>query len=314
MIQPYFRKNFVISVVVTCYKEGEQLRRAYASLEAQTDQDFEVIIVNDASPDAVTNQICCEIESKQRAKVVWRKKNGGPAVAKNHGVAAMTGDICVPLDGDDLLPPNSIASIRRGFNQFPHAGFVFGDYIYREVAANTETSVDCSVLCNHDHLLDPTRLAEKWILLGTSPCWKAVWESVGGHSKLFSYDVHDMDFFMRLLTQGIKGFYVGDTIYIWNRSVNGINSSVTATSMFQLRLANLEFFEKFGDGIAMRKACMYESVKQGNWRSARRMARQLLKGGYFSMTALVLGVCPPIVSSQLYALYRLVRNKGTSYY
>lgn len=44
-----------ISVVITCYNEGERLRRAFASLESQTDRDFEILIVNDASPGLLTN-------------------------------------------------------------------------------------------------------------------------------------------------------------------------------------------------------------------------------------------------------------------
>lgn len=309
MGRSYLSNRVGISVVLTCYKEGEVLRRAYASLEAQTDQDFEIIIVNDASPDGLTNDICYEIENKGRAKLIWRKKNGGPAVAKDHGVEAMAGNICVPLDGDDVLPPGSIASIRKGFNRFPEAGFVFGDYIRRELASNTQKLIDCSVLCDRDRQLDPRRLAADWVLLGTSPCWKSVWQSVGGHSKLFSYDLHDMDFFMRLLVRGIEGFYLGETIYIWNRSSTGINSNLTFDAMFQLRLANLEFLDKFGDGVTARKECMYESVGQGNFASAQGMARQLLRRRCFSTKILGLAACPPFLSSQLYALSQRIRNR-----
>jgi len=38
------------------------LRKAVASLENQTDRDFEILVVNNASPDGITNKICRELE------------------------------------------------------------------------------------------------------------------------------------------------------------------------------------------------------------------------------------------------------------
>ncbi len=50
-----------ISVVITCYQEGNLLRRAFASLGDQSDKDFDIVIVNDASPDETTNAVCHEL-------------------------------------------------------------------------------------------------------------------------------------------------------------------------------------------------------------------------------------------------------------
>ena len=113
---------------MTCYKEGELLRRAYSSLEAQTDRDFEVVIVNDASQDDFTNAVCRELETQDQAKLIWRAKNGGLAVARNHGIDVMKGEICVLLDGDDILLPDAVATVREAFQRVPEAAFVFGDY------------------------------------------------------------------------------------------------------------------------------------------------------------------------------------------
>ena len=88
-----------ISVVITCYKEGDLLRRAFASLESQSDKDFDIVIVNDASPDETTNTVCRELGEKPRVQVIWRTANGGLSAARNSGYEAMTGDTYVALGG-----------------------------------------------------------------------------------------------------------------------------------------------------------------------------------------------------------------------
>jgi glycosyltransferase involved in cell wall biosynthesis len=50
-----------ITIIITCYKEGELLRRAVASVANQTMQGFSILLINDCSPDALTNAICDEL-------------------------------------------------------------------------------------------------------------------------------------------------------------------------------------------------------------------------------------------------------------
>ena len=74
-----------ITVVVSCFKEGELLRRAIESLSRQSDRDFETVVVNDAATDQATNAVCRELESEGRARMIWRERNGGLSAARNTG-------------------------------------------------------------------------------------------------------------------------------------------------------------------------------------------------------------------------------------
>ena len=134
-----------ISVVITCYKEGELLLRAINSVENHTDNNFEILIVNDASMDDVTNKICHELERENKARIIWRKKNGGLSAVRNSSYEAMQGDICVSLAADDILPQGTIGAIRKGFIKTPEADFVFGNYILRKIKEGTEELIDTSV-------------------------------------------------------------------------------------------------------------------------------------------------------------------------
>ncbi len=267
-----------ISVVITCYNEGELLRRAFASLESQTDKDFETLIVNDASSDVSTNQICRELEQEKKAHIIWHKENCGLSAARNSGYEAIEGDICVPLDADDTLPQAAIAAIRNGFRKAPEADFIFGNYIRREPEKGIEKLIDCSVLCSRDGFLNPRYLAtHNWILYGGSPCRKSLWRRIGGYLQEFSYDGQDVDFWMRALMSGAKGCYINHTIYEWNRSKTGMNYNVPKERWLQVYINNILFFDRFGNGIKARMKFIYQHISIGKFKKAQELAQQMIR-------------------------------------
>ena len=92
--------KLTLSVVITCYREGKLLLEAVDSILEQTYIPQEIIVVNDASSDKETNQVCQELEKNPLITLVWRNKNGGPSIARNNGFQIAQGEILVPLDGN----------------------------------------------------------------------------------------------------------------------------------------------------------------------------------------------------------------------
>ena len=290
-----------ISIVITCYREGPLLRRAVRSLDAQTDRDYELLIVNDASPDEETNDICRKLESDGRARVIWRKTNGGLSASRNSGFENMKGDIYVALDADDELPRNAIESIRYGFDTAPESDFVFGNYIRREIEQGTEELVDCSGLSSTDGFLDPRTLVKCWLLYGGSPCRKTMWQKVGGYDGEFSYGGQDVDFWKRAFLVGSKGRYVNNTIYCWNRSQAGLNATVPVKTWRRVEVKNIAFSKKFGGDIVEKKVLLLFYFFESDHLSCRRLAGELLKSGHFSVKVILLAFCPGLCI-QLYRL------------
>lgn len=99
------------SVVVPTYGRAQLLNEAVASVLSQTVTDFECIVVDDASPDPP------EIPGDDRVRVVARERNGGPAAARNSGIAAASGRYLAFLDDDDVWVPDrlerAVAAHRR---------------------------------------------------------------------------------------------------------------------------------------------------------------------------------------------------------
>ena len=91
-----------ISVIVPVYKVEQFLPACVQSILGQTFADFELILVDDGSPDGCG--ALCDAYAGQDGRVrVIHQKNGGLSAARNSGIAAAKGELLAFVDSDDLL-------------------------------------------------------------------------------------------------------------------------------------------------------------------------------------------------------------------
>jgi glycosyltransferase involved in cell wall biosynthesis len=102
-----------ISVVLTTYDRRATLPRAIASVLAQEDAHFELIIVDDASRDGTRDYLAAL--SDPRIRVIIAERNGGPSAARNLGLAAARAEIVAFLDSDDAYRPGRLGIPLRKF-------------------------------------------------------------------------------------------------------------------------------------------------------------------------------------------------------
>lgn len=94
----------VFSVIITTYNRAAMLERAIRSVLAQTFQDYELIVVDDASNESMLNVI--KTFNDDRILYVSHDKNRGPAAARNNGIKLARAPLLTILDDDDeFLPP-----------------------------------------------------------------------------------------------------------------------------------------------------------------------------------------------------------------
>lgn len=99
----------LFSVIVPIYKIEKYLRRCIDSVLGQTFSDFELILVNDGSPDNCP-AICEEYAAKDKRIRVIHKENGGLVSARQAGVTVATGEYVFYVDGDDAICPEALES------------------------------------------------------------------------------------------------------------------------------------------------------------------------------------------------------------
>ncbi len=99
-----------VSIVIPTYKVEKYIERCARSLFEQTLDSIEYVFVDDCSPDnsiAVMQKVLEEYpQRKDQVKVIRHEVNQGVGAARNHGVAACTGDYIIHCDPDDWVDLN----------------------------------------------------------------------------------------------------------------------------------------------------------------------------------------------------------------
>ncbi len=101
----------MISVIVPVYKVEKYLKKCVDSILGQTCADFELLLVDDGSPDECP-RICDEYAERDPRVRVIHKPNGGLISARNAGILAARGDYVCILDGDDQALGDMLQFIR----------------------------------------------------------------------------------------------------------------------------------------------------------------------------------------------------------
>lgn len=91
-----------VSVIVPAYKAEKYLHRCIDSILAQTFADWELLLIDDGSPDRC-GEICDEYAERDSRIRVFHKENGGVSSARNLGLDNVRGEYVTFVDADDCL-------------------------------------------------------------------------------------------------------------------------------------------------------------------------------------------------------------------
>jgi len=108
--------NPKISIIVPIYKAESTLLRCLDSLKAQTFTNFEVLLVDDGSPDR-----CGEMIDGYAAKdsrfIAYHKPNGGVSSARQFGIDHAIGEYTIHADPDDWVEPSMLEELYKKANE-----------------------------------------------------------------------------------------------------------------------------------------------------------------------------------------------------
>jgi glycosyltransferase involved in cell wall biosynthesis len=126
-----------ISIIVPVYKVEKYLKKCVDSILAQTFTDFELILVDDGSPDD-SGKICEEYAEKDARVRVLHKENGGLSSARNAGIEVAKGKYLGFIDSDDYIAEDMYQTLYDLLNDYDADMSVVGMI---DVYENRETMV-----------------------------------------------------------------------------------------------------------------------------------------------------------------------------
>jgi glycosyltransferase involved in cell wall biosynthesis len=126
-LKPQTRKKLpTVSIIIPCYQQAKYLPEALESLLQQTLQDWEAIIINDASPDDTLAVVNAWLQRDARIRLVDLPENGGVCCARNAGITVAKGTYLLPLDADDTIAPTYLEKAVAILKAQPEIKLVYG--------------------------------------------------------------------------------------------------------------------------------------------------------------------------------------------
>jgi glycosyltransferase involved in cell wall biosynthesis len=107
-----------VSIIIPTYNSSQTIESTIASVQQQSCTDWELIIIDDGSPDN-TVDVIKNIDEPRIKLFVY--ENGGVGTARNRGIAQAKGEFIAFLDADDLWTPDKLADQIEALNNHPQA-------------------------------------------------------------------------------------------------------------------------------------------------------------------------------------------------
>ncbi len=224
--QDRFSYKPLISVIVPTYNTPENFFcETVESVLSQVYDNWELILVDDCSPDARTRELIKEYAATDsRIKYKFLKKNHHISGATNEAFKIATGDFILLFDHDDLLWPNALFEVAKAVNNDRNLEFIYTD----------EDKIIDDDRRNHTDLFFKSDWNPDWLhsanyITHITVVKKDLIDKFGGERGEFN-GAQDWEFIMRM-TRNIdpaKIHHIPKVVYSWRVSENSTAKSVDA--------------------------------------------------------------------------------------
>lgn len=213
-----------ISVIVPVYESEKYLDRCVQSILNQTYQDFELILVDDGSPD--NSPLLCDKWAENDSRVyVIHKENGGASSARNAGLKIAKGRWIAFADSDDWLDRTALKTLYDLANQYNVPMAIGG---MRVVQKYTDASI---VMKQNAKVLSNADLMSRFFRLNGEPDTHSVWGAIIRHDILEDYSFiegrmnEDVETCYYLARKCEAAVYTDAPLYNYFKNIEGVTNS-----------------------------------------------------------------------------------------
>lgn len=217
--------NPKISVIICCYKQAQYLKKAIDCVLNQTYKNFEIIVVDDASPDNV-GEVVQEYRSLPNFRYIRLNENKGLGIARNVGVSASTGQWIVPLDSDDTI---DVTYLEKTINKAKDENTV--------VYTKTATVQLSNNRVEHTNWIRDNVTLKEQIEANAFPVTclfsKSAFNRVGGYIiEREHMQVTDWDIWINLMSHGCKFVFLPEHLYFHSFHNSNMTTATTNAGLW----------------------------------------------------------------------------------
>lgn len=210
-----------VSIVVPVYNAENFIQSTISMVQAQTFEDWEMILVEDHSLDD-TREILYDMQENtldKRLKFIFLDNNkDGPAPARNAGVEAATGRYIAYLDADDVWDRHKLERTLEYMKE-KNAGFVFTAYEFGDEAANpTGNVVNVPETLSYKKALSRTIIFTSTVMFDTEKIGKEL-------IKMPIVPSEDTATWWNILRNGYIAYGLNEVLAIYRRPAKSLSSN-----------------------------------------------------------------------------------------
>lgn len=222
-----------ISIVVPVYKVEKYLDRCVKSILKQTYSDFELILVDDGSPDNCP-VLCDEWERKDDRIKVIHKENGGLSSARNAGLEIACGEYIGFVDSDDWIDEKMYETLLTALLRND------ADYAFSEMKVVKDENITYIQPQYEEKVLSQNELFKIFFRVDNKDihycaCDKLIKKQILSNIRFWEgMRFEDIDFNFNVLMKCTKGVYVNQVTYYWFYNQEGITRNSLIPQDMQL--------------------------------------------------------------------------------
>lgn len=243
------------SIILPSYKVEEYLESAVSSILNQTFSDYEIIIVDDASPDSVGSIADCLCEKYPFIKIIHHQTNLGLSEARNSGFRECSGEFVFFMDPDDVLESTLLEKVKNALENQMSDVVVFG---VTEEYYNNKNELCNSVTIKHSdnplYLNTKEEIRSEMIFLEKNTLLGYAWNKVYRRDYLINEKaefetvefIEDITFNIRVFDNLSSLIILSDPLYHYIKRVNAGLTSKYSENFYAVHRKRVEMiFEQY---------------------------------------------------------------------